>query len=258
MALALVFVKGPVDVTTAEANSPVSCADLAGIRRLYQLGGETVHALDGIDLTVRYGEQVAVAGPSGSGKSTLLQILGCLDTPTEGIYRLDGEDVGGLSESRLAAVRNQSIGFIFQNFHLLPRATAQRNVELPLVYAGVGSQERRERARTALDEVGLSDRLDHHPDQLSGGQRQRVAIARALVTNPSLLLADEPTGNLDTKTGEDIMGLFESLASPKRALMMVTHDAALAARAQRLIVLRDGKIEYDGEPAGVSEEALHA
>jgi putative ABC transport system ATP-binding protein len=234
------------------------CVELLGVSRHYHLGGETVRALDGLDLAVRYGEHVAIMGPSGSGKSTLLQILGCIDSPTEGSYRLDGEDVGALGESRLAEVRNRRIGFVFQDFHLLPRSTARRNVELPLVYASVPARERRERALAALAEVGLADRAHHRPDQLSGGQRQRVAIARALVTRPALLLADEPTGNLDSRTGAEVLDLFESLRSPERALVMVTHDSALARRALRLLALRNGKLRYDGDPAGCPEELTHA
>jgi len=234
------------------------CVELAGIERHYRLGDEVVRALDGVDLTLRYGEHVAIVGTSGSGKSTLLQILGCIDSPTAGRYRLDGEDVGALSESRLAEVRNRRIGFVFQSFHLLPRATATRNVELPLVYAGVSARERRERALAALADVGLSDRARSRPDQLSGGQRQRVAIARALVTRPAILLADEPTGNLDARTGAGILDLFVSLRSPERALVMVTHDSALARRALRLVALRGGRIAYDGDPAGCPEDVLHA
>ncbi|MFT5048877.1 MAG: putative ABC transport system ATP-binding protein [Chlamydiales bacterium] len=231
---------------------------LSALTRLYHLGDETVRAVDAVDLTIHYGEYVAVVGPSGSGKSTLLQILGCLDTPSSGSYLLDGEPVVDLSESRLAEVRNSKIGFIFQGFHLLPRATAQRNVELPLVYAGLKAAERRRRARSALAAVGLEDRMNHRPSELSGGQRQRVAIARALVTNPAILLADEPTGNLDTHTGGEIMNLFDELRSPERTLIMVTHDLALAQRAQRLIALRDGRIEFDGPPSDCPSEVLHA
>jgi putative ABC transport system ATP-binding protein len=234
------------------------CVELEGIERHYRLGDEVVRALDGVDLSVRYGEHLAVVGTSGSGKSTLLQILGCIDSPTAGRYRLDGEDVGALSESRLAEVRNRRIGFVFQSFHLLARATATRNVELPLVYAGVPAPERRRRALAALEEVGLADRARHHPEQLSGGQRQRVAIARALVTKPAILLADEPTGNLDARTGGEVLELFCSLRSPERALVMVTHDSALARRAQRLVALRSGRVAYDGDPAGCPEGLLHA
>jgi len=245
-------------VTSPAATSAPLCISLTDIHRHYQLGGETLAALDGVDLSVGYGEHLAIVGASGSGKTTLLQVLGCLDTPTSGSYRLDGEDVGGLSESRLAEVRNARIGFVFQGFHLLPRASALRNVELPLVYAGVSAAGRRAAAAEALESVGLGDRMRHSPDQLSGGQRQRVAIARALVTQPALLLADEPTGNLDTRTGEEILDLFDSLATPERALVMVTHDEHLARRAQRLVLLRDGRVEYDGPPVDDLQERLHA
>jgi putative ABC transport system ATP-binding protein len=234
------------------------CVELSRVARHYRLGGEVVRALDGVDLVVRYGEHVAIVGTSGSGKSTLLQILGCIDAPTAGTYRLDGADVGALSESRLAEVRNRRIGFVFQSFHLLPRATATRNVELPLVYAGVPARERRARAVAALTQVGLADRARHHPEELSGGQRQRVAIARALVSRPALLLADEPTGNLDSRTGAEVLDLFDSLRSPDRALIMVTHDSALARRAQRLVALRNGSVAYDGAPEGCPEDLLHA
>jgi putative ABC transport system ATP-binding protein len=239
-------------------STPKPCIELAQVSKLYHLGEETVRALDQVDLRIDNGEHVAVVGPSGSGKSTVLQILGCLDAPTSGEYRLDGEPVGELSESRLAEVRNQRIGFVFQGFHLLQRATALRNVELPLVYAGLPAAERRDRAEEELERVGLADRRLHRPDQLSGGQRQRVAIARALVTRPSLLLADEPTGNLDSHTGADILDLFDALRSAQRALVMVTHDEALAHRALRLVALRDGRVEYDGKPASCPRELLHA
>jgi len=234
------------------------CVELTEVSRLFHLGGETVHALDCVDMLLRYGEHVAIVGPSGSGKTTMLQILGCLDSPTSGSYRLDGEDVVSLSESRLAEVRNQRIGFVFQGFHLLPRATALRNVELPLVYAGVSRAERRRLAEEMLESVGLADRMKHTPDKLSGGQRQRVAIARALVTRPAILLADEPTGNLDSRTGAEVLDLFDSLRSSERALIMVTHDSALARRTLRIVALRNGKIEYDGDPAGCPEELMHA
>jgi putative ABC transport system ATP-binding protein len=234
------------------------CVELTGVARLFHLGGETVHALDYVDMQIRYGEHVAIVGPSGSGKTTMLQLLGCLDSPTSGSYRLDGEDVVSLSESRLAEVRNQRIGFVFQGFHLLPRATALRNVELPLVYAGVSRAERRRLAEEMLESVGLADRMKHTPDKLSGGQRQRVAIARALVTRPAILLADEPTGNLDSRTGAEVLDLFDSLRSSERALIMVTHDSALARRTLRIVALRNGKIEYDGDPKGCPEELMHA
>lgn len=234
-----------------------SCVSLRAVSRHYHLGDETVRALDEVDLEIGYGEHVAIVGSSGSGKTTMLQILGCLDAPTEGSYRLDGREVESLPESELAAVRNSKIGFVFQGFHLLPRASARRNVELPLIYAGVRASERRRRADEALESVGLGHRLDHRPDELSGGQRQRVAIARALVSNPSMLLADEPTGNLDSKTGREILDLFDTLRSSERALIMVTHDRALAQRAQRLVALKNGQIVYDGDPDGCPEELLH-
>jgi len=252
-------VQAELETSPAPANASPQrpCVELVGVARHYRLGGETVRALDGVDLTIRYGEHVAIMGPSGSGKSTLLQILGCIDSPTSGRYRLDGQDVGSLSESRLAQVRNQRIGFVFQDFHLLSRSTACRNVELPLVYAGVPARTRRERALAALEEVGLADRAQHRPDQLSGGQRQRVAIARALVTRPALLLADEPTGNLDSRTGTEVLDLFDSLRSSERALVMVTHDSALARRARRLLALRNGRLRYDGDPAACPEDLTH-
>jgi len=246
----------PVEHASTPAETGTPCVELVELSRHYHLGVETVRALDEVELTIRYGEHVAIVGPSGSGKSTLLQLLGCLDTPTGGTYRLDGKDVGALGESELATVRNAKIGFVFQGFHLLPRATARRNVELPLVYGGVAPKKRRERALEALRQVGLEDRVHHRPDELSGGQRQRVAIARALVTEPAILLADEPTGNLDSKTGSEILDLFDTLRSPERALIMVTHDNALARRAQRLVALRDGRIVYDGTPDGCPEDLL--
>ena len=237
---------------------PDSCVELAGVTKVYGSGESEVRALDGIDVRVGYGEHVAIVGPSGSGKSTLLNVLGCLDSPTGGVYSLDGTDVARMSQRELADVRNRKIGFVFQSFHLLPRATAIRNVELPLVYAGVGARERRARATAVLERVGLAERTKHTPDEMSGGQRQRVAIARALVVEPAILLADEPTGNLDTKTGREILDLFDSLRGPERALLMVTHDSALARRALRVVAVRDGRIAYDGDPSGVPEDLVHA
>ena len=234
-----------------------ACVSLQGVSRHHRLGDEVVRALDDVDLEIAYGEHVAIVGSSGSGKTTMLQILGCLDAPTLGTYRLDGREVEDLPESELATVRNSKIGFVFQGFHLLPKASARKNVELPLVYAGISAAERRERAIRALESVGLEHRIEHRPDELSGGQRQRVAIARALVSNPSMLLADEPTGNLDSKTGREILDLFDDLRDPERALIMVTHDRALAQRAQRLVALKNGKIVYDGAPDGCPEELLH-
>jgi len=219
--------------------------DLRGIEKTYRVGTQAVHAVRGVDLTVEPGEYLAIMGSSGSGKSTLMNLLGCLDTPTRGTYRLDGRDVSSLGEDELAAVRNQKVGFVFQTFNLLPRSTALQNVELPLVYAGAGAAERRERAHHALDQVGLSDRTHHRPSELSGGQRQRVAIARALVTEPSLVLADEPTGNLDSGTSEEIMALLGDLDRGGRTLILVTHEADIAAFTRRIIRLHDGRVASD-------------
>lgn len=216
-----------------------------GLERYYQLGSETVRALRGVDCDIRRNEYVAVMGPSGSGKSTFMNLIGCLDSPTAGDYWLNGHLVSGMSDDALARIRNREIGFVFQTFNLLPRSSALENVELPLIYAGVPRQERRERARKALEAVELADRMDHRPNELSGGQRQRVAIARALVTNPSILLADEPTGNLDSKTSDDIMALFDRLHDTGQTIIMVTHEQDIAARAERLITLRDGRIASD-------------
>jgi putative ABC transport system ATP-binding protein len=216
-----------------------------GITRDYDMGGEVVHALRGVDLAIRRNEYVAIMGPSGSGKSTLMNVVGCLDTPTAGEYWLNGELVSRMSDDELARVRNREIGFVFQTFNLLPRATALHNVELPLVYAGVPAGERRRRAQEALEKVQLHGRMSHRPNELSGGQRQRVAIARALVNNPAILLADEPTGNLDSTTSEEIMGVFENLASTGQTVIMVTHEADIAAHARRVVVIRDGRISSD-------------
>jgi putative ABC transport system ATP-binding protein len=216
-----------------------------GIRRDYDMGGEVVHALRGVDVAIARNEYVAIMGPSGSGKSTLMNIIGCLDTPTAGEYWLNGTLVSEMSDDQLARVRNKEIGFVFQTFNLLPRATALHNVELPLVYAGVSSEERKRRARHALEQVQLADRMDHKPNELSGGQRQRVAIARALVNGPSILLADEPTGNLDSQTSEEIMKVFEELANNGQTVIMVTHEADIAAHARRVVVLRDGLVSTD-------------
>jgi putative ABC transport system ATP-binding protein len=216
-----------------------------GIKREYDMGGEVVRALRGIDLAIGRNEYIAIMGPSGSGKSTLMNIIGCLDTPNGGEYWLNGQLVSTMSDDQLARVRNKEIGFVFQTFNLLPRATALHNVELPLVYAGMGSDERRRRAKEALAKVQLEDRMDHRPNELSGGQRQRVAIARALVNNPSMLLADEPTGNLDSATSEEIMKVFEHLADSGQTVVMVTHEPDIAAHARRVVVLRDGLISTD-------------
>jgi len=216
-----------------------------GITRDYDMGGEIVRALRGVDLAVRRNEYVAIMGPSGSGKSTLMNLVGCLDTPTSGEYWLNGSLVSDMKDDALARVRNREIGFVFQTFNLLPRATALHNVELPLVYAGVGSAERKKRAVEALERVQLKDRMDHRPNELSGGQRQRVAIARALVNRPAILLADEPTGNLDSATSEEIMRVFEELAGAGQTVIMVTHEPDIASHARRVVVLRDGRISSD-------------
>ena len=218
---------------------------VAEITRHYVMGAETIQALRGVSLEIRKNEYVALMGPSGSGKSTLMNMLGCLDTPTQGEYWLNGQEVSKLSDDALARVRNKEIGFVFQTFNLLARATALANVELPLVYGGIAGKERKARAVEALTRVGLGNRMDHRPNELSGGQRQRVAIARALVNEPSILLADEPTGNLDSTTSEEIMVLFANLHAQGQTVVMVTHEPDIAAHAARVVVMRDGKIESD-------------
>ena len=223
----------------------MSLIRLDAICRSYDMGAETVHALRGVTLTIERGEYVAIMGPSGSGKSTLMNLIGCLDTPSRGEYSLNGRDVGRLVDDELARIRNREIGFVFQTFNLLPRASALHNVELPMVYAGVTKEERLARARRSLEMVDLGDRVTHKPNELSGGQRQRVAIARALVMGPSILLADEPTGNLDSATGEEIMRLFEKLHSEGHTIILVTHEKDIADHAHRTIHIRDGKIESD-------------
>jgi len=215
------------------------------LQRVYQVGEELVRALNGVDLDIAQNEYVAIMGPSGSGKSTLMNILGCLDTPTGGTYRLKDEEIEKLSDDELARIRNQEIGFVFQTFNLLPRADALHNVELPLVYAGLRHEERRKRAKAALELVGLGDRMKHRPNELSGGQRQRVAIARALVNKPSIILADEPTGNLDSQTGAEIMSAFERIWTQGNTVILVTHEPDIAAHANRVVRMRDGKIESD-------------
>ncbi|MDQ3136110.1 MAG: ABC transporter ATP-binding protein [Gemmatimonadota bacterium] len=220
------------------------------LQRDYDMGGEVVHALRGVNVVIRKNEFVAVMGPSGSGKSTLMNLVGCLDSPTGGEYWLNGHRVSELGDDELARIRNKEIGFVFQTFNLLPRATALHNVELPLVYAGLGGRERRSQAADALARVGLQDRMQHRPNELSGGQRQRVAIARALVNQPSILLADEPTGNLDSGTSEEIMGLFEGLYRDGQTIVLVTHESDIAKHARRQVHLKDGRVERDFATAG--------
>ena len=219
--------------------------DIRDIAKVYQMGEEKVPALAGVSLGVERGEYVAIMGPSGSGKSTLMNLIGCLDTPTSGSYVLNGKEVARMTDDELAAIRNQEIGFVFQTFNLLPRTSALQQVELPLVYGGVSKKDRRERAVRALNAVGLSDRMNHTPNEMSGGQRQRVAVARALINDPSILLADEPTGNLDSQTGNEIMALFGELNSRGNTIVLVTHEEDIAAHARRIVRLKDGKIRDD-------------
>lgn len=219
--------------------------DIKEIKRDFKMGSETVKVLKGVNLQIEKGDYVALMGPSGSGKSTLMNILGCLDTPTSGYYSLKNKDVSRLDDDQLAEIRNKDIGFVFQTFNLMPRTTALDNVALPMIYAGRSKDERNQRASDVLHMVGLGDRMDHHPNQLSGGQRQRVAVARALVNNPSIILADEPTGNLDTKTSIEIMALFNEIHSKGNTVILVTHEEDIAAHAHRIIRLRDGIIESD-------------
>ena len=215
------------------------------LRKSYLMGDQEIHAVDGVDVEINRGEYVAIMGPSGSGKSTLMNLIGCLDTPTSGLYYINGRLVSSMNDDELARIRNKEIGFVFRTFNLLPRATALHNVELPLIYAGLSSEARLERAHQSLQQVDLTDRMHHKPSELSGGQRQRVAIARALVNNPSILLADEPTGNLDTATGNEIMGVFERLWQQGNTIVLVTHEHDIAMHAHRVIHLRDGKVERD-------------
>jgi putative ABC transport system ATP-binding protein len=240
----------PAEITTAESyRQDLVDAGIVirteALAKMYQMGAEEVHALRGIDVEIRKGEYVAIMGPSGSGKSTLMNLIGCLDSPSSGRYWLAGRLVSELDDDELAYIRNKEIGFVFQTFNLLPRATALHNVELPLIYNGTPSEERIERAKKALERVDLVPRMHHKPNELSGGQRQRVAIARALVNNPSIVLADEPTGNLDSKTGEEIMNLFENLHGQGNTIILVTHEMDIAQHAHRVIFIRDGKIASD-------------
>jgi putative ABC transport system ATP-binding protein len=242
-----------MDATTAVSacgSAPTPARDgavirMRGITKVYASGKVRVEALRGVDLDVHAGEFVAIVGPSGSGKSTLMNLLGCLDTPSGGSYTLRGREVGGLSRDDLAAIRNEHVGFVFQNFNLLPQITAYENVELPMLFGGVAKARRRERVREVLERVGLGDRMEHRPTELSGGEMQRVAIARALAMEPSILLADEPTGNLDTSSGGDIMGIFEELWRQGRTVLVITHDPALARRAARVVEVRDGSVVQD-------------
>jgi len=220
--------------------------EIENVSKLYKMGSEIIHALRGVSLNIRRNEYLAIMGPSGSGKSTLMNMLGCLDTPTSGRYEFNGKNVASMEDDELADIRNREIGFVFQTFNLLPRSNALHNVELPLIYAGLSPHARRERAAQTLQNVGLGDRMGHKPNELSGGQRQRVAIARALVNNPSIILADEPTGNLDSKTGVEIMALFEQLYEQGNTIIVVTHEEDIARHARRIVRLRDGLIESDG------------
>ncbi len=229
-------------MANGDANGDGTIIRMSGIRKVYDTGKVKVEALAGIDLEIRKGEMVAIVGPSGSGKSTLMNLIGCLDTPTSGEYSLGGQNVSGASRDQLAEIRNRRVGFVFQNFNLLPHITSLENVEMPMLFGGVPPRERHARAKEVLTRVGLGDRVDHKPTELSGGQMQRVAIARALAMNPDIILADEPTGNLDSTSGSDIMSVFTKLWEQGRTLVIITHDAALARRASRIVEIRDGRI----------------
>jgi putative ABC transport system ATP-binding protein len=231
-------------LTKAEKNR-LSLISLKDIYKIYNVGGEEVRALDGVNVTIKENEYLAIMGPSGSGKSTLMNMIGCLDTPTTGLYEFEGEMVNDMDDNQLASIRNRKIGFVFQTFNLLPKATAQHNVEIPLIYGNVRRDQRKSMAAAALESVGLGDRMHHKPNELSGGQRQRVAIARALVNNPSIILADEPTGNLDSKSGREIMEIFDALHEAGNTIILVTHEDYIAAHASRTIRLFDGKIKED-------------
>lgn len=234
----------------------MSLINIKEIKRDFKLGSEVLHVLKGINLNIEKGEYVALMGPSGSGKSTLMNLLGCLDTPTSGTYILNGKDVSKLTDNELAEIRNKEIGFVFQTFNLMPRTTALDNVALPMVYAGISSNERKQRATEVLKDVGLADRMDHKPNQLSGGQRQRVAVGRALVNRPSIILADEPTGNLDSKTSIEIMNLFDEIHAKGNTVILVTHEEDIAKHAHRIIRLRDGMIESDERRSPVKAEKI--
>jgi putative ABC transport system ATP-binding protein len=235
----------------------MSLIETRDLWKTYVMGDEEIHALKGVSIAIERGEYVAIMGPSGSGKSTLMNLIGCLDTPSKGTYLLNEKEVSLMNDNELARIRNEEIGFVFQTFNLLPRATALHNVELPLVYAGMGKKERLEQAKAAIEKVELTHRMTHKPNELSGGQRQRVAIARALVNNPSILLADEPTGNLDSKTGVEIMGLFARLHQAGNTIIVVTHEADIAAYAHRVIAIRDGQVERDVRQAPSAALAAH-
>ena len=234
----------PVEARPVRPVGPLVIA-IEGVTKLYQMGEETIHALRGVSLEIRRNEYLAIMGPSGSGKSTLMNMLGCLDTPTAGKYEFNGHDVAGMVDDELAEIRNREIGFVFQTFNLLPRSDALRNVELPLIYGGVPTHERHERARQTLIDVGLGNRIHHKPNELSGGQRQRVAVARALVNNPAIILADEPTGNLDSQTGNEIMALFDRLHAEGNTIVLVTHEHDIAEYAHRIVSIRDGVVAKD-------------